>query len=117
LFGGRAIGKHLNVREREVEVLVLRVFEVTLTLVPGSAFEVQTMDPYTFRRLRNSLALNLGVISDYCVAGVGDFSTLFNCVEGPVVDSVSTGDLLTHTGEEALWVEEPSEPVGDKAVS
>jgi len=88
-----------------------------LALVPGGAFEVQTVDPYAFRRLRNILALDLGVISDYCVAGVRDFSTLFDCVKGPVICSVRTGDLLTHTSEEALWVEEPSEPVGDRSLS
>lgn len=88
-----------------------------MTLVPGRAFKVQTVDPYAFGRLRNILALDLGVISDYGVAGVRDFSPLFDCIKGPVVGSMSTGDLLTHTSEEALWVEEPSEPVGDRPLS
>lgn len=98
MFSSWAVSEHLNVRERIIEVLALLVLKITLVFVPCSAFQVQTMDPNAFHGLRNILAFDLGIFSDYCVAGLGDFSTLFYCVEGPVIGSMGTGDLLTHTG-------------------
>ena len=117
LLSSGAVGVHLDVGESIVEVFALGVFEVALTLVPSSTFQVETMDPDSIAGFLDRLAFDTGIVSDDGVPGVSNISTLFDGIEGPVVDSVSSGDFLTHGGEETLWVEEASEPEGDWALS
>jgi len=70
------------------------------------------VDPDTFYGFLDCLAFDPGIISDDSVTGVGNIGALLDGIESPVVNSVGSGDLLAHGGEETLRVEEASQPVG-----
>lgn len=79
-----------------------------MLLVPGSTFQVESMDPYTFSGLGNALAFDTSIISNQSVTEVSYFGARLDGIECPVVSSVGTCDLLSNRGEETLSVEESS---------
>lgn len=78
LFSRWAFSIELNVRERIEKIFTLGVFEVTLCLVPGSSFEVKSMDPDTFRRFGNALTFNASIVTNKSISGVCNFGARLN---------------------------------------
>lgn len=116
LFCRWALSIDLNVREGKEEVLTLRVFEVSLRLVPGSTFKPQSMNPTSFCRLSNVLSFNASIVSNDGVTRISYFSSRLNGIKSPVVSSMSTCNLLVDGGKETLRVEESSQPERDRSV-
>jgi len=116
LFGRWAFSIELNVRERIEKIFTLGVFKVTLRLVPGSSFEVKSMDPDTFRWLGDALSFNASVVTDKSVSRICNFRARLDGIQSPVVSSVSTSDFLSNGSEESLTIEESSQPVRNRPV-
>jgi len=56
------------------------------------------MDPAAFCRFSDALAFDACIISYNGVAWVGNFTSLLDSVESPVLSSVGASDLLPHGG-------------------
>ena len=111
-----ALGIELDVGESKEQVFTLGVLKEALRFVPGGTLELESMDPDTFSRLLNALAFNAGIISNKRVTDISHFRSRLDGIQRPVIDSVSTGDLLSYRGEETLTIEESSEPERNRSI-
>lgn len=74
------------------------------------------MDPNTFSGFLDSLAFDVGIISNDGVAWVSNFGAVLDGIESPVVSSMGTSYFLLDRGEETLGVEESGQPERDGSV-
>jgi len=96
-----------------VQIFASVLFEVALALVPRCSLKVEAVDPNSFAWVHQVLAIDSSVVGNERITGSSYVNLLFNCVKGPIVLSVSSGDLLADTGQESLSVEEAGQPVRD----
>jgi len=92
--------------ELVVKLFGLRFFQSSVTLVPASTFEVETVDVHTFLWMVDGFALNATVITlDYLLKHIG---CVLDFIERPRL--LLPRNLLLHCSQETLRVEESCKP-------